>query len=72
MLLTGLDSSSKVIIVTDTGRFERVKDGKCAGIISVLLIGLNSSGRVIIVADASKFKRLENRKRTSIVGVLLT
>ena len=38
MLLTGLDSSSKVIIVTDTGRFERIKDGKRAGVIGALLI----------------------------------
>ena len=41
MLLTGLNSSSKVIIVTNTGRFERVEDRKRAGIIGTLLTGLN-------------------------------
>ena len=41
MLLTGLNSSSKVIIVIDTSRFKRVEDKKHTSIISVLLIGLN-------------------------------
>ena len=36
-LLTGLDSSGGVIIVADTGRFERVEDRKHAGIIGALL-----------------------------------
>ena len=38
MYLTGLNSSSKVIIVTDTGRFKGVKDRKYTSIIGVLLI----------------------------------
>ena len=36
--MTGLDFSGRVIIVADTNRFERVEDGKCAGIIGALLI----------------------------------
>ena len=35
--MTGLNSSSGVIIVTDTGRFKRVEDRKCASIIGTLL-----------------------------------
>ena len=41
MLLTGLNSSSGVIIVTDTSRFKRVEDRKYADIIGTLLTGLN-------------------------------
>ena len=37
MLLTGLNSSSEVIIVVNTGRFERVEDRKCTGVIGALL-----------------------------------
>ena len=37
-LLTGLGSSSGVIIVTDTSRFERVENGKRAGVIGALLM----------------------------------
>ena len=37
MLLTGLNSSSKVIIVVDTSRFKRVEDRKHTGVIGVLL-----------------------------------
>ena len=71
MLLTGLNSSGKVIIVTDTSKFERVKDGKRAGVIGILLTGLNSSSGVIIVADTSRFERVEDRKRASVIGALL-
>ena len=41
MLLTGLNSSSGVIIVIDAGRFKRVKDRKYTSIIGILLTGLN-------------------------------
>ena len=37
MLLTGLNSSSGVIIVADASRFERVEDKKHTGIIGALL-----------------------------------
>ena len=36
-LLTGLNSSGGVIIVTDASRFERVEDRKRAGVIGTLL-----------------------------------
>ena len=35
--MTGLNSSSKVIIVADASRFERVKDRKRTSIIGILL-----------------------------------
>jgi hypothetical protein len=43
------------IAAADTGRFERVEDGKCVGVIGIywrckrVLVGLDSSSRVIIV-----------------------
>ena len=70
MLLTGLDFSGGVIIVTDASRFERVEDRKRTGVIGVLLTGLNSSSGVIIVADASRFERVEDRKCASVIGAL--
>ena len=39
--MTGLNSSSGVIIVADAGRFERVEDRKRAGVIGALLTGLD-------------------------------
>ena len=41
MLLTGLNSSSGVIIVINTSRFKRVEDRKRTSIIGTLLTGLN-------------------------------
>ena len=37
MYLAGLNSSSKVIIITDASRFKRVEDRKRTSVISVLL-----------------------------------
>ena len=37
MYLAGLNSSSKVIIVTDAGRFKGVENRKHAGVIGTLL-----------------------------------
>ena len=37
MYLVGLNFSNKVIIITDAGRFEGVKDRKHASIIGILL-----------------------------------
>ena len=37
ILLTGLNSSNRVIIVADAGKFKRVKNRKCTGIIGALL-----------------------------------
>ena len=71
MLLTGLNSFSKVIIVTDASKFERVKDKKYASIINILLTGLNSFSKVIIVADINKFEKLEDRKHADIINTLL-
>ena len=62
MLLIGFNFSSKVIIIADASRFERVKDRKYTGIISVLLTGLNSSSKVIIITGTNRFERLEDRK----------
>jgi hypothetical protein len=70
--LTGLNSSGGVIIVTDTSRFKRVEDRKCAGVIGILLTGLNSFSRVIIVINTSRFERVKDRKRTSVISTLLT
>ena len=37
MYLVGLNSSSGVIIITDTGRFKGVENRKCTGVINMLL-----------------------------------
>ena len=37
MLLIGFNSSSKVIIIINANRFERVEDGKYTSVIGVLL-----------------------------------
>ena len=37
MYLAGLNSSGGVIIVADAGRFERVEDRKCTGVVGALL-----------------------------------
>ena len=39
--MTGLNSSSGVIIVIDASKFKRVEDRKHIGVISALLTGLN-------------------------------
>ena len=71
VLLTGLNSSSGVIIVADTSRFERVEDRKYTSIIDALLdvvfnivkpLGLQQSVKNIGIVYQQNFKSLAKLK----------